>query len=155
MCRYTSPYGNESANERNHAAPTSTVFVSRYATTATAPNAATRYRRATSRSENGTKSRMAAPTYPPGVEASASGHAAQMPVAEIGTSSVVARARATVPTIAPYPSDRLDLSRTAKCGTRIARFASGRNRRNASDHPAADPARSVPRRTSRIARATT
>ena len=78
-----------------------------------------------------------------------------MPVAGIGTSSVVACERATVPTIAPYPSDRLDRARTAKCGTTIARFASGRNSSNATDHPTAAPAWSVPVRTSRIARAIT
>src|SRR6185295_10122207 len=78
-----------------------------------------------------------------------------MPVDGIGTSSAVADELATVPTMAPYPSDRLDLASTAKCGTTIARFARGRNTRNATDHPTAAPTWSVPARVSWIARAIT
>src|SRR6187397_2208993 len=78
-----------------------------------------------------------------------------MPVDGIGTSSAVADELATVPTIAPYPSDRLDLARTAKCGTTIARFASGRNSRNASEYPTAATTWSASRRTSRTERAIT
>ncbi len=154
LCRYTSPKGNASTRERNHAARTTTVRVSRYERPANAPKAQTRYLLAASRSANGMQSRMAAPTYAPGVEASPSGHPAQIPSSAIGRSSSPAP-RARVPSSAWYPSPRLEAAIASKRGYQIATFASGRNSRNAADSSTAFRLESDPLRTSRTARAST
>src|SRR5262245_25869522 len=78
-----------------------------------------------------------------------------MPVSGIGMSSTPPEERATVPPKDPYPSERLDRASTAKCGIRIARFASGTKARKPSESHAAVAVLSSPRRTSRIARAAT
>jgi hypothetical protein len=87
LCSKTSPKGSLKTSSRNHDAPTRSETVNRYVPAPTTERARTRNRRARSRNANGTSSSVAAPRYPPGADASASGHAAQMPPGMIGRSS--------------------------------------------------------------------
>src|SRR5918994_930966 len=154
LWRYTSPNGRRRTSARNHPELTNNVSVNRYPIRPATPIAHTRKRRGRSRSANGMASTITAPTYAPGVDASANGHPPHMPWSGIGRSSRPC-ASTTVPASTPYPALRLERAINSKRGTRIARFASGRNATKPIANATAERTERAPARTSRAARATT